>query len=227
MDESIAAFTYKIAPPNKAGEWHQRSLKRVLSKWGRDRPNDLETILNSDGFGVAVGVRVFPSNVGQYGYDTGLRFKPDIEKYMLSDIQGGDLVKPFYEDWVRSIQDVIREDQEQTMFSAKEFATFFAHRNPANSEARNADALEISIGTYRGKVGRIKSKLKEANATVRLAGIAPESGKSDAWNQKSYQAPLSVLHRVDESRLPINSISSVTTEGVTVDDLPIDELIKE
>jgi hypothetical protein len=226
MEEQTAAVTYRVAPGAKPGEWHQKSLRRVLKKWKAARPNDFEKITESDGFGMVVGFNIYPTGTGQYGYDTGFHFEPDIESHLIDDVVGGDLAETFYSEWVEALQEVIREEQEATMFSSKEFATFFAHRHPTRGEKQNADALDITVGTYRGKVGRVKSKLEEARKTLGLEEICPESDDADDWKRDTHQAPLSVLHRVDEDRLPVTAVSHIDVDGVSLDDFPVDELIR-
>lgn len=227
MDEEVSAFTYNIAPREKPGEWHQRGLKRALKNWEKNREEDFEVILNSDNFGILIGFNIVPSTTGQYGYDTGLHFKPEIEEQLLDEVEAGHLAKSFYEDWIEAIQEVIQEEQEKTMFSPKEYATFFAHRHPNRTERQNADALGVTVGTYRGKVGRVRSKLEKARSTLRLEEACPDSGTFEDWKRHTFEAPLSVIHRVDESRLPVNSISRVAVDGVTLDDLPLEEILRE
>jgi len=227
MDEEVAAFTHKIAPLQKPGEWHQKGLKRVLTDWEQSRPDDFKTVTESSGFGMVVGFNILPRSLGQYGYDTGLHFEPDLDDHLLEEGEGKELVKPFYSDWVKAIQEVMQEEQERTMFSPKEFATFFAHRHPRQSERENADALGITVGTYRGKVGRVKSKLETARNTLGLADLCPESDDYDDWKRETFEAPFSVIHRIDEDRLPVNAASRIATEGLTIDDVSVETLIRD
>lgn len=227
MEEYIAALAWNTAPGEKSSKWHQQSMKRVLSRWEQERQNDLELVLDSQGFNLAVGYYTFPTDVGEYGYDTHLEFRQDTEEHLLDEIEAGHLVEPFYEDWIETLQEVIQEDQEDTLFSPKEYATFLIHRHPAWHEARAADALDISIGTYRGKVGRVKSKLETARSTVELDEFCSKEKKPEFWEANTHEAALSVIHRVNESRLPVDSITHVSTEGVTLDDLPLDDLLRE
>lgn len=225
MDEAVAAFLTKIVPIEKSAKWNQQSVKRTLDDWGQVCPDDFHMVVNPNQFSMAVGFFVFPSSVGQYGYDTGYCFKPDIEEQLVDGLDSGHLVEPFYDDWIENLQQIIQENQEKTSFSAKEYATFYAHRNPSWHEARSSDALGISVGTYRGKVGRVKSKLEEARSTLQLEEELPDSNSDKDWSGGSYGAPFSVLLRVEESRLPINSVWSVKGEGTTLEDLPVDELL--
>lgn len=227
MDEEVAAFIHKIAPREKPGEWNQKGLKRVLTDWRMSRPDDFETIRETDGFSMVVGFNILPRSLGQYGYDTGLHFEPDFDDHLLEEDESKELVEPFYLDWVEAIQGVIREEQERTLFSPKEFATFFAHRNPKQNERKTADALGIKVGTYRGKVGRVKSKLETARDTLQLANSCPKKDDYKNWKRNTFEAPFSVIHRVDEDRLPVNAASRVAIEGLTIDDLSVETLIRD
>lgn len=227
MEEHVATVAWKTVPGEKRSRWHQQSVKRVLSRWERERSDELGLVLDSSPFNVAVGIDTHPTEVGQYGHDTRIEFRPDIEEHLLEEMETSHLVDPFYEDWVEALHGLIESDQERTLFSPKEYATFLLHRNPAWHEARAADALDISVGTYRGKVGRIKSKLETAHSTVELDEFCSTEKPRTVWKSGSYTAPLSVVHRVEESKLPVDSVSRVSTEGVTLDDLPLEDLLKD
>lgn len=226
MEEETAAFVYKIAPQEKPGEWSQKALKHVLSDWESTRPEDFDQIIHSENFGMVVGFNIIPGALGQYGYDTDYHFTPDIEEHLLDEVSGGHLAHEFYSDWTEELQAVIQNAQERTMFSAKEFAVFFAHQHPRRGEKKNADALGVTVGTYRGKVGRVKSKIETAEATLQLSNEYPSDISYEDWKRHTYEHPLSVLHRVGESELPVNAISYVDNDGITIHDLPLDELLK-
>lgn len=230
MDEEVAAFIVDVAPGDKRAEWNQKGLRRTLKNWEQTRPADYNTVRKSTNFGIVVGFQIAPlrNERGQYGYDTGFHFESDIEEDHLSDVEGGHLAHDFYDDWVEAIQGVIEEEQEQTLFSPKEYATFFAHRHPFRNERRNADGLKITVGTFRGKVGRVKSKLEEARATVGIEESLPADSEEE-WSGQRYSAHPSVICRVDESDLPIQSVWSLDSrlEEYTLDDLPLDQVLQE
>lgn len=225
MDEETAAFCQKIAPKDKRAEWHQRGVKRVLLDWKVNRPDDFDLIVDGTGFGMLVGYNIYPSEIGQYGYDTGFHFSADIETEFVDDVPGGHLAEEFYTEWVSAIQTVIEEEQQQSIFSPKEFATFFGYRHPRQSEQQNADALRITVGTFRGKVGRVKSKIETVQQTQSLLDATPVDVTGKEWSLGSYNAPFSVIDRVDEERLPLDTVDRVATKGISIDDLPVDELI--
>jgi hypothetical protein len=227
MEESVAACIYKIAPREKPSKWSQQALKRVLNNWQRTRRSDFESILESPHFDWIVGFHITPSELGQYGYDTGLHFVQDSTPELPDDIETEHLVEPFFDEWIDQIQQVIKEDQEQTMFSPKEYAVFLANRHPMWNEHRMADALEITVGTYRGKVGRVKDKLEVARNTVELSDELPDDSSVDSWARGSHSCPLRVLYRVDESRLPVSAPWGIEGSDLTLEDLPLDRIIRD
>ena len=107
MDEEVAAFLEKVVLGQKSGRWHQQSLKRTLDDWQQSRPDDFDMVVSSDLFDGAVGYYTYPSGLGQYGCDTDLHFRPDVEEHLLDDVEAEHLVKPFYEDWMEYLQGVI------------------------------------------------------------------------------------------------------------------------
>lgn len=216
MEESIAAYTIDLAPGDKVAEWHQRSLKHVIEEWGETRPDDYEVAVTKTAFGGAVGYYVRAGDVGPNGSRTEIHFAPNLDPEFLEDDfdDPETLCEDFYEDWVAELQDVIAADQEHSLFTPKEFAAFFAWRHPREKEYEAADALEISVGNYRGKVGSVKEKLVTARSTIELDEIAPESVSREEWWGEQPNAPLTVLDRIDERRLPVDAAQRVQVGNI-------------
>lgn len=227
MEEYVAALTWRTAPGKQTAKWHQQSMKRVFDRWEQSHSDDLDLIFNSQDFTGAAGFHLTPTEIGQYGYGKRLQFKQDSIDESFGEFDTSHLVKPFYDDWMVALQEVIQEDQEATLFSPKEYAAFFTYRHPRWHEPRAADALDITVGTYRGKVGRIKSKIESARATVELDESCSEEKPPEFWRQDSHRAALSVIHRVEESRLPINSLTLARNEHIDIDNLPLDKLMNK
>ncbi|WP_283402439.1 hypothetical protein [Halorubrum sp. DM2] len=203
MDEAIAAFTMKYAPSIKNAEWHQRSLKRAIDSIQRESPEWYTVMIEDGRFGGAIGMPIYASALGQYGYDTNFEFNPTTQPELLDDFdEANALCEEVASRWKTNLIDVISSDQEASMFSPKEYAVFIGSRNPKLSEKEVADALGIAVGTYRGKVGRVRKKVQTARATLADVEITE---KSDAWGRASYSASSSVLSRVDESQLPVDA----------------------
>lgn len=224
MEEEVAAFILKRAPGRHKGEWHQKSLKRLLERWAATRPDDYDTVRNTPAFSGVVGYKIYASELGQYGYDTNYRFTPDLDPQFVEDEveNADDLATELYEEWVDELEAVIREDQEASLFTPKELAVLIASRNPRIVEREAADALGITVGTYRGKLGRVKDKLKEARASLDLV-TGTDVDDPDDWCGNGYLSPLPVLTRVDEDRLPITAARTIGNEDS--DEIPLEMLI--
>lgn len=221
MQESTAAFIMKVAPLNKRAEYSQRGVKRVLEQWRREDITKFNTAIENRDLGVSAGFSVYPETTGQYGYDTGLYFSQDSIPEDADD-EARDLADEFYELWVGYIHDVIEDSADETLFSPKELAVLYGSRHKKYSEKEIADNLEISVGTYRGKLGRVREKIETAKQTLEI----DEQVEEDYGEVGSYQAcgaHFSVIERVDEDRLPLDTVMRV--EGVDIQDMPVEQLI--
>jgi hypothetical protein len=108
------------------------------------------------------------------------------------------------------------------LFSTKELAVLYGSRHKKYNESRVADNLGISIGTYRGKLGRVREKIETAKRTLELDDYVEEQYGADD-SPKSCGAHFSVIERVDEDRLPLDTVMRV--DGVDIQQLPVEELI--
>jgi len=224
MEESIAAYIKRMAPREKQVEWHQKGLKRTLSKWEREHPDLHEIMVTEKAAGGAVGYTIIASEIGQYGYDTNFYFTTDLDVHLIDDIDGAEeMCEAFYEDWVAAIVELIKEDQSASMFSPKELAVLYASRDEYEGEQEAADALGITVGTYRGKLGRVRDKLSEARTTIRLAENA--IGTPDDDTKTRYAAPLTVIDRVEEERLPVDAIFGLKDLEIT--ETPVELLLRD
>lgn len=225
MERTTAAFCHKYAPAKLHNTWHQVGLRRTLREWLHNGRKDIvEAITANADFGMVVGYHVIPQDTGQYGHDANIGFIPDIEEEYLEEIEGGEYAHEFFNEWVENLSAVIEEEQESTMLSSKEFATLLGHRHPRLTEKQVADALRITVGTYRGKVGRVKSKLESARNTIAIQQPLSEDESVD-WGRSSISAPLSVILRVEEERLPVQAATISNTQGSSLNDIPVDRLL--
>lgn len=204
MDKETAAVIYRFVPGDKQASLHQRGLKWVLSDWQVERYDDFERVLENQEFEIGVGFQVVSKELGANGYDTGYHFQPEIN----GDFLGPELqpiAVDFYEDWVRMIRKIIEDDVSGTLFSPKQLAAFYLHRHPKVPESRAADALGVTVGTYRGKVGRVVDKLKQARRTITISESTEPLESLEDWLHDGYEGPLPVIHHLPESRLPVNA----------------------
>lgn len=225
MDRDIAALAYRLAPRRISSRWHQVGLKRTLDEWKRKHPKGVRDIRTSEGFAMVVGIDISPDGVGQNGQLQGYQFAPDIEEHLLDEIEHGDLAEEFAEDWIACIHEVIEEEQEQTTLSPKQYAAYLGYRHPEWTESQTADALDITVGTFRGKIGRVRKKIDEARATTSLADELPDEEERADGSDWRCGVSLSVVDRLPEDRLPVRSATNISQEGLSIDDVPVEQLI--
>jgi len=221
MEEQTAAFIMKVGPFYKRAQYSQRGVKRVLEHWREKDYEKFDVAITNRDLGVAAGFNISGEKVGQYGYDTGLHFTTDKTPDGV-DEEALEIADEFYDLWIGYIQDVIEEQANQTLFSTKELAVLYGSRHKKYNESRVADNLGISIGTYRGKLGRVREKIETAKRTLQLDDYVGEQYGSDG-SPKSCGAHFSVIERVDEDRLPLDTVMRV--DGVDIRDMPVEELI--
>ncbi|SEH66545.1 hypothetical protein SAMN05192561_1254 [Halopenitus malekzadehii] len=209
MEETTAAFILKRAPGWKSAEYHQLSMKRTLNRF-QEKDYDAYVVANTESeFGMAVGYHLYPEGLGQYGYDTDFKITPDVEPQALENVDDVDepeeFCRRFFEVWKDELVNVITADQEASLFSTKEYAAYIGRYNPRVREKEAADALGISLGNYRGKVGRAKEKIEKARKTLDLDDTVGGIDSVDEWVGDSWSAPTSVIDRVNEDRLPVRA----------------------
>lgn len=68
---------------------------------------------------------------------------------------------------IENIRDKIREMQEESMFSSREFVALVL--DAKWDERTAASKMDVSVGNYRGKKGTIANKLETAKMTIQLA----------------------------------------------------------
>lgn len=221
MEEQTAAFIMNVAPFYKRTEYSQRGVKRVLEHWRREDPDKFTVALTNRDLGVAAGFNIRSVKLGQYGYDTELHFAKDKTPDGV-DEEALKIADEFYELWMGYIQDVIEDSADETLFTPKELAVLYGSRHKMYSEKRVADNMGISVGTYRGKLGRVREKIETAKRTLELDDYVEEDYGSDG-SFKSCGAHFSVIERVDEERLPLDTVMRV--EGVDIQRMPVEELI--
>ncbi|MFD1527491.1 MULTISPECIES: hypothetical protein [Halobacteriales] len=175
MDRELVAVTYKHAPSERKTIWKQRAIGNVLEEWEDERPTDFERVFYTHDTGWLIDFRVPTDGLGQYGWDTGFDLSVEVDHDLVDQ---ADITDPEYiealERLALALEDellaVIEAEQEQSQFSAKEFAALMLYKKEMVNEDRAADALGVKIGTYRGKLGRIRDKIDAAKLTLELTG---------------------------------------------------------
>lgn len=176
MDNEAAAVVMDFVPYTLKTMWPETALTRTEIQFREQRPDDFQHIQeNADDFGVAIEWEAAGDTVGQYGYDTNYQLKGKVDKNVIeaeSVEVDEEIALQFSDLWADNITQVISEAQERTTLSAREFATLITSNNPICNERRAADALGVTVGTYRGKKGRIAEKREECSETSVLDRVS-------------------------------------------------------
>lgn len=162
MDEATAAVVIDFCPWELKTMWTGTALNRAENRLNAEQPETYQAILNdATDYGVAIEYDARGSDVGQYGHATNYQLLPAVDEEIIehenTDLDP-EIARMLAETWADEIIDVVTEAQESTPLSAKQFATLITSNDPNCSEKEAADAMGISVGNYRGKVGDVKDK---------------------------------------------------------------------
>jgi len=169
MDEESMAVALDYAPRQLQIIWTTTALTRAEESFRQKLKGDWEEIIeHAEDVEMIVEYRAQGTDVGPNGYQTNYELSGHIDHNVLEQ-DNVDItertVSHFADTWARKIVEVIGETQAETTLSEKEFAGFVTMKNESCSEPEAADALGITVGTYRGKKGRIKSKREACSNT--------------------------------------------------------------
>jgi hypothetical protein len=162
MDSTDAAVIMYFVPTPIRAMWHEAAITRAERDLERTQPDTWETILNDKGdYGFAIELVYLGDEVGQYGHETNYHVRSRLDDDVL-EADGVDIdpaiAKEFASRWAEQVIDVLQEVEDDTMFSSRELATLVTMHGC--NEQRAADALGVSVGTYRGKKGRVAEKFR-------------------------------------------------------------------
>lgn len=191
MESEIAAVAYKHGPSERQTTWKQQAIGRVLERWEDDRPTDFERVIYEYDTNWLIDIRVRTNGLGEYGWDTGFELSVEIDEELIEQVDVTDeyleSLKRFAAAIETELLDVIAEEQERSQFSSKEFAALMLYKKEMVNERRAADALGVTVGTYRGKLGRIRDKIEAAKLTQELVGELEEDNRR-VRESESYRA---------------------------------------
>lgn len=214
MEQAIAAYLFRIAPGKKRAEWRQKSLKRTLTQLEVNRPEIHDVAVTERLFSGAVGVSVRGSGTGQYGYLSDYEFSLNLDAEFLTGVSSAESkCRTFAEVWVEKLEDVIESDQKVSPLTAREVGVLYSHRHPTRDEAKAADALGIDIETFRREVDQVEEKIGRTDETLPIEDTLHNESRSE-WEGGKYPAPLTVIDRVDERRLPVRARTSMPSRAL-------------
>lgn len=172
MDNELVAVAYRHAASERQTIWKQQAIGNVLERWEERSPDDFERVIYEYDTNWLVDIRIRRDGIGEYGYDTGFSLSVEIDDDLREQADVGDdyleSLGRFVVAVESELEDVVSGEQQRSQFSPKEFAALMLYKRDMVNEARAADALDIAIGTYRGKLGRIREKIDAAKFTHEL-----------------------------------------------------------
>lgn len=178
MDEETAAVAIDFAPFAVRSMWGETALTRAELHMQKHHPDYYREICEyPEAYGYATEFEARGTEVGQYGWDTNYVLVPRVDEEVIessNDPLDSEIAEALGEAWVENLVTVLSEAQGSTTLSAREFATLITMNNTSCQERRAADALGITIGTYRGKKGRIKEKREECTESSVLNRISKQ-----------------------------------------------------
>lgn len=197
----VSSLAVKHAPDEYRLKWSQKGLQNTLNEWEETRPEDFKKITTTHDVGMLVGWTIRPDSLGQYNYDANFDFIPEVEDHLLDSEKFSELLHEFTEDWIKNIVDVVYEAAEESLFSPKELVVKLMDENETIQEKKIADALGVSVGTIRGKKGRVQSKINKAEKTLALVRSFEES---DEEAPREYHYDIIQVYEADE--LPVYGV---------------------
>jgi len=149
------------------GDVESEAYSQTLDSWADDRPDDLETLEaahddeNSSFQWENVGFQ--KENRGR---DRGDELVPmtGVEPVEEDDLH--ELAHDFAADYLTATIEEIRDMQESTDYSPRQFVALVLDAADNTPEEVAAHEMDISVGNYRGKLGDVKQKHERAENTV-------------------------------------------------------------
>jgi hypothetical protein len=149
------------------GDVESEAYSRTLDAWADDRPDDLETLEaahdDEDSSFQWENVGFQKENRGR---DRGDELVPmtGVEPVQEDDIHG--LAHDFAADYLTATIERVREMQDETDYSPRQFVALVLDAADNTPEEVAASVMDISVGNYRGKLGDVKEKHETAEETV-------------------------------------------------------------
>lgn len=163
MTNNDATIAYKRLSENRLGTIKHGAYHKALEQF--DETDLLETAHNSP-----------DSTFNWENIDVQIEHNYDLDADELTPVVGGfgdeepeiwSVAREFTWSFIGHVYDGIKSMQEETIFSPREFVALIL--DAEMSEQRAAHIMDISVGNYRGKKGKVSEKLEKAESTTSLA----------------------------------------------------------
>lgn len=207
-EESEIAATLYFAPLGLQARWNQIAMKRINHRWRSNRKQEfraLHSVLDDDTPYGYIDIHNTPTSVGEHGNSSGYELDYSIDERLVdtdNDTEGlpeMDLLHEFAQEYLDTIAEALLDDCPE-MLSEREFLIYVAYQGAP--EGRVADAFDISTGTVRGKVGRVREKFEKAEELLRFRDMADSFDTDD---NTTYTVSRGILDRIDEGEFPVQT----------------------
>lgn len=149
------------------GDVESEAYSRTLDAWADDRADDLETLEaahdDEDSSFQWENVGFQKENRGR---DRGDELVPMNGVEPRDDEDLNELAYDFAADYLTATIERVREMQDETDYSPREFVALVLDAADNTPEEVAASVMDISVGNYRGKLGDVKEKHETAEETV-------------------------------------------------------------
>jgi len=209
MDSELVAVALTYAPSEQNAIWKHEAMNNVLERWEADRPDAFERVFYCHDTGYLIEIKPRCTDLGQYGWDTDYVLEVGVDESLLESIETTAEYRQALRDYADALEDelcaVVSETQERSQFSPKEFVAFLLYQRGEIGERQAADALGIAVGTYRGKLGRIRNKIDAAWLTMDLMDKS-EAEQTAGPRERTYQATGDLVDIYEADEYPAEGI---------------------
>lgn len=207
--EADIVTTYYHAPQPLQSKWNQLAYVKTYRSWYNDRRQDLKIVIDqaeidSNPF-VFIDIDSKATSVGPNGHfsDFILDYSIDPE-FLVDDFDTNRdaeaLVTQYAEDYIERMKSVVVESCPDNL-SFKEYGVWVASKHYTESQV--ADAFGVSVGTVRGKMGRVREKIEAANQLIRHNDELEYYADLD---QSDFGITPQIAAEIEENELPISVI---------------------
>jgi len=168
MSKSDTELAYKYLNDRVRGDVEHSAYSKTLNTWRDERPDDLDALEDAndddessfDWEGIGMQFETHdPERGDELVPMTGMEPEDDRDVY--------DLALAFGKDYIEAVRAEIRALQEDTILSPREFVAIVLYYQVP--EERAAGEMGISVGNYRGKIGKVSEKRDRSEATMGLS----------------------------------------------------------
>jgi len=213
VDDRTIVAGYHLAPQAIRSKWMQQAALNTHQQWQTETPDNYNTlnanIKNGCSPLMLVDINaVFASeaDVEFMDSDPSFELKSYVDEAFIVDEASEDchdLAQEFADDYLDQLNAVLANAAPEGL-SLREYMIYVAYQE--KPESRVAELFGTAVGTIRSVIGRVNSKYERA---MELQNAVDEVDHLQSIEKDVYHIEKSVLDRVTESELPVDSTALV------------------